>query len=176
MNKIKCLENMGFKIPWKLIEIGLFGADEIPVVLSHDDVWDYLYDLLTDSNDQTEKVIALICERSTPEDWEDFDELIKEYSSDEQSDEIIQKRKWRAYLLKSLTDTANEDSLQGMLALMEFWNAMGMPTTCPFAFPASADRKCLSKYFSKSSYKKCLENNKKWLGEEITEIVLSETS
>lgn len=117
MNKIKCLENMGFKIPWKLIEIGLSGADE-----------------------------------------------------------IIQKRKWRAYLLKSLTDTANEDSLQGMLALMEFWNAMGMPATCPFAFPASADRKCLSKYFSKSSYKKCLENNRKWLGEEITEIVLLETS
>ena len=63
MNKLIILENIGFKISWKLISIGLFGDVEIPISLTHDDVLDYLNGLLTDINEQTDNIIALICEK-----------------------------------------------------------------------------------------------------------------
>ena len=37
MNKLLLLRNMGFKITWKLIGIGLYGDNEIPVSINHDE-------------------------------------------------------------------------------------------------------------------------------------------
>ena len=78
MNKLIILENIGFKISWKLISIGLFGDVEIPISLTHDDVLDYLNGLLTDINEQTDNIIALICEK---DNYTKFNILLQELAS-----------------------------------------------------------------------------------------------
>ena len=54
---------MGFKITWKLIGIGLYGDNEIPVSINHDDVLEYLYEILSESGEHTENAFDLISEK-----------------------------------------------------------------------------------------------------------------
>lgn len=167
MNKLCVLKNLGFKISWNLIAIGLYGNGEIPPLITHLDVVDYLDSLLTDINEQTDNIIALICEK---EDRTNFDRLFKELASEDNSNIVVQKRKWRAYLLKNLTDNINEDCLQGLLELMEFWVSMGMPDNCPQTFPNSDNKKSIQEYFTQASYEFNLNKNREWLNEEIQSI------
>lgn len=168
MNKLCVLKNLGFKISWNLIAIGLYGNGEIPPLITHLDVVDYLDSLLTDINEQTDNIIALICEK---EDRTNFDRLFKELASEDNSNIVVQKRKWRAYLLKNLTDNINEDGLQGLLELMEFWVSMGKPDNCPQTFPNSDNKKSIQEYFTQASYEFNLNKNREWLNEEIQSIV-----
>lgn len=170
MNKLCVLKNMGFKISWNLISIGLYGDGEIPPLITHMDVVDYLDSLLTDIDEQTGNIIALICE----EDRVKFDRLLKKFASKDNSNIAIQKRKWRVYLLKDLIDNINEDGLQGMLELMEFWASMGMPDDCPQAFPNSDEKKSIQEFFTQTSYELNLNKNQEWLNKEIQSIIKSE--
>lgn len=168
MNKLKILKNMGFKISWKLINIGLFGDDEIPPLLTHNDVVEYLDGLLTDVNEQTDNIITLICEK---DNFTEFDSILKKLASEDASDIAIQKRKWRAYLLKNLIDNIGKDCLQGLLELMEFWVSMGKPDDCPQTFPSSDNKKSVQDYFTQASYEFNANKNREWLNEEIISIV-----
>lgn len=171
MNKLISLENMGFKISWNLINIGLFGDNEIPVLLTHDDVIEYLNSLLTDINEQTDNIINLICAK---DNHTKFDRLLKKLANADNSDTVIQKRKWRAYLLQVLINNISEDCLQGLLELMEFWISMGKPNDCPFIFPMSNNQKSAQDFFTQSSYNFYLYKNRKWLNGEIQAIIMSE--
>lgn len=166
MNRLKILENMGFKITWKLIDIGLYGLYEIPVVLTRDEVWDYLDDLLTNIDEQSDNIISLICEKDDPIR---ADKILKKYTDNDKSDIIVQTRKWRAYLLKTLLDNISHDCLQGLLELIEFWISMGKPEDCPHIFPASKEN--VHDYFTQSTYRFLATKNRVWLNQEIAKII-----
>lgn len=168
MNKLNILKNMGFKISWKLINIGLFGNDEIPSVLTHNDVVEYLDSLLTDINEQTDDIITLICEKDNSTE---FDSVLKEFATKDASDIAIQKRKWRACLLRILIDNISKDCLQGLLELIEFWVSMGKPDDCPQTFPSSDNKESVQDYFTQASYEFNVNKNREWLNEEILSIV-----
>lgn len=172
MNKLNFLKNMGFKISWKLINIGLFGDDEIPASLTYDDVLEYLDSLLTDINEQTDNIIALICEKN---DSPKFDKFLRKLANEDDSNTEIQKRKWRACLLKILIDNISEDCLQGLLELIEFWISMGSPDDCPQTFPCSYNSELAQDYFTQPSYNTNLDKNRVWLNEEIATIVKLES-
>ena len=117
MNKLYVLKNMGFKISWKLIAIGLLGNDEIPPSITQLNAVEYLDGLLTDINEQTDDIITLICEK---DNLTEFDKVLKELTRKDAADIVIQKRKWRACLLKILIDNINKNCTQGLLELMSF--------------------------------------------------------
>lgn len=158
---------MGFKTSWNLIAIGLYGDGEIPPSITPLEVVDFLNDSLTDIDEHTDKIITLICEKGNPTK---FDELLKEFASKDNSNIAIQKRKWRACLLKILIDNISEDSLQGLLELIEFWVSMGKPDDCPQAFPDSNNKKSIQEYFTRASYELNLNKNREWLNKEIQSI------
>lgn len=168
MNKLCVLKKMGFKISWNLIVIGLYGHDEIPPLITRLDIVNYLDSMLTDVDEQTDNMIALICEK---DDNTKFDKLLEEFASRDNSNIDIQKRKWRAYLLKNLIDNISEDSLQGLLELMDFWVSMGIQPNCPQAFPNSNNKKSIQEYFTQASYEFYLNKNREWLDEEIQNVI-----
>lgn len=173
MNKICVLKELGFKISWNLIAIGLYGNGEIPPSITYSDVVDYLDDLLTNVDEQTDNIVALICEK---DDSTEFDKLLKKLANKDHSDIVVQKRKWRACLLKILIDNINKDCLQGLLELMEFWISMGKPNDCPQIFPSSDNKKSIQDYFTQASYDFNLNKNREWLNDEIQSIVKSEST
>ena len=173
MNKLFISENMGFKISWKTITIGLFGDGEIPQVLTCDDVTEYLESLLINIHEQTDAVVTLLCEK---DDHDNLKKLLRKLAKADLSNEALQKRKWRACLLKILIDHISNDCLQGLLELMEFWISMGRPDDCPQTFPSSGSKKSVQDYFSQASFKLNLAKNKDWLEREIQSIVKTEST
>lgn len=185
-NKLNQLKNMGFKIPWKLISIGLHGCDRIPVLLCLDEILEYLDSLLIKVDEQTDDIISLICEKDDPMK---FDSLIKKFADNDESDTEVQIRKWRVYMLNNLLENISEDCLQGLLELIEFWLAMGETNDGPQellelvefwvtmggANDSSFDFSTKAKeYFSKESYDFLVERNYKWLNQEISDIISSD--
>ena len=119
MNKLQEMYyNIGFKITWKLICIGLFGKSYISPQVSRNDVFVFLDHLLTIGHTQSENIIQVICEQDNPDR---IDSLIQLLSNQEHSDEQTQLRKWRAFLLSKTLSTLPSDSFQGLLILTEFW-------------------------------------------------------
>ena len=154
------------------MSMGLFGNNEIPPLITRADVVEYLDGLLTDINEQTDGIILLICEKDNSAK---FDNIMKALAKKDAADIVIQKRKWRAYLLKSVIDNISADCLQGLLELMEFWTSMGMPDDCPQTFPNRDSKESIQNYFTQTSYEYNLSINRKWLSEEIQSIVSLET-
>ena len=173
MNKLYILKSMGFKVTWKLMTMGLFGNNGIPPLITRADVVEYLDGLLTDINEQTDEIILLICEK---DDSAKFDNIMKALAMKDAADIVIQKRKWRACLLKNVIDNISADCLQGLLELMEFWTSMGMPDDCPQTFPNRDSKESIQNYFTQASYEYNLSINREWLSEEIQSIVSLETS
>ena len=88
MNKLCLLKELGFKIPWILIAIGLYGDFGNVSLITRVDVVNYLEDLLTCVDEQTDKVVTLICEK---ENWEKFDRILAKMES------LLVKRVVRRY-------------------------------------------------------------------------------
>lgn len=164
---------MGFKISWKLISIGLFGYDEIPILLNHNDVIEYLDNSLTSIDDETDNTIALFIER---DNLEKFNAILWDFANKDDSDIVLQKRKWRVFVLKNTIDNISKDSLQGMLELMEFWILFGLTDDCPQAFPNKDSTESIQSYFSEDSYRFNLKRNIEWIKKEILSIIKSENS
>lgn len=165
------IKNMGFSTPWKLISIGLHGSDEIPIELTRSEVVDFLDGSLTEITPQTDDIISLICEE---DDETKFNTLLNRFANSDPSDYMIQKRKWRAYLLKTLIDNISADYLQAIIELMEFWVSMGIPNDCPQPFPKEGNKALIQEYFTESSLEYLLNKNRCWLKEEIDSIIKAE--
>lgn len=173
MNKLNELSEIGFRITWKVMNIGLFGAQNIPAQLSRLELFEYLNQLLYCEYEQLDHVIELICE------WEDeckADKILHTLAENDGSNFAIQLRKWRAYLLKHLLDNISHDSLQGLLELMEFWTSVGISNDCPHIFPAQNNSLSVQDYFSDSMYTKLKDINQTWLINEIAGIIKLENS
>lgn len=164
MNKLQKIESMGLKVSWNTINIGLYGYDKIPVLLTYDEVINYLDSLLTKVTTQTDDIITLMCEKDNSIE---FDKLLKKFAVNEKNNFLIEIRKWRAYLLKNLLDNISSDYFQGVLELMEFWTSMGISDYCPNVFPSNNDKAVLENYFSKSSFDFLIKSNYEWLNQEI---------
>lgn len=172
MNKLDCLENMGFKITWTLIKIGLCGHNGIPTLLSANNVIEYFDRLLCSFDGQTdgniEDIISLMC---VSEDKNEVEKQVLFLANKDCSDFSIQLRKWRAYLLKDLLDHINSDYMQGLLELMEFWSFLGITEDCPHTFPNNNGALSVQEYFTQSVYDDLVRKNREWLDNEILNIV-----
>ena len=171
MNKLKVIENMGLKITWKLLSIGLYGCDMIPVQITRAELFEYLDGQLTTMDERTDKIISLMCEQDNEFQT---DRLLRSFSDNDESVTAVQLRKWRACMLHGLLCNVNQDCLQGLLELMEFWLSMGMPRDCPLDFPSSDGELSVQNYFTQSVYKDMISKNNNWLNQEISRLIALE--
>lgn len=171
MNKLEYINKMDFKVTWKLIEIGLNGLEEIQPILTWDEVFEYLDNTLINETKETNNTIMIICQKNN---YVETKKILHIFSNQDKSDVSIQKRKWRAFLLKKLLNSISKDSLQGLLELMEFWISMKRPNDCPFVFPKGNSSFIRQNYFTTATYNEQIKRNKIWLTEEIRKIIADE--
>lgn len=172
MNRLNTIEDMGFKVSWKLIAIGLFGSEKIPIQLTYTDLFDYLDKRLSNDDEWVDEIIMLICERSNESAIRN---LIQKFADDDCFNIEMQERKWRAFILRNILDDLSADCLQGLLQLMEFWISMEMSKECPQAFPSTNEGLSVQNYFTQSTYNQQIDNNKKWLEQEKAAIIAEES-
>ena len=166
-NKLSALNEMGFKISLRLINIGLYGFEEIPISIKYKDVVNYIDTQLFEVNENTDDFVSLLCTTN----FDDFEKTLSKLLEKDTSNLLIQKRKWRVLFLKELLENINPDPLQGLLEMLEFWTFMGDPLDSPHRYPSEKTKK---DYFSKKNYEKLLKQNQNWLKEEINRIIKEE--
>lgn len=170
MNPLNFVQNLGLKITWKLITVGLYCYGNSPPI-TRQEVLDFLDLCLLRENTQANEIISVICEEN---DTEAMDAKLEELSEHDRSELSLQKRKWRVYLLIRLLEKLGTDPLQGLLALMEFWLPM-RDTGCPITFPCNNGSPSVEEYFTKSNYETMVKRNRAWLHKEIGEIQQAES-
>ena len=100
--------------------------------------------------------------------------MIKKYADADESDILLQKRKWVVCLFKILIDNINKDCTQGLLELMEFWTTVGAGSVCPIVFPKKDNGSSVTEFFTEASYIMNLNKCRDWLVREINDIKNSE--
>ncbi len=71
--------------------------------------------------------------------------------------------------IKKTLEYINDDTLQGLLELTEFWVSIGMPEGSPHEYP-NADN-ATSGYFTKENYLRLKNGNENWLCSEMRNIM-----
>ena len=177
MNMLYRMKDMGFQLSWKLISMGVYGicfreGEKCISPLTRADVIEYMYDRLTVIDEQTDTIIALVCQEN---DFDSFDKLLKQLASKDKSDSFIQKRKWRACLLKDVLDRMDDDWWDGLSEFMLFWiSLMGLPEDCPLTF-SDGSKELNQSFYTKENFFAAVEINRAWLAKEIATIVELET-
>ena len=100
--------------------------------------------------------------------------MIKKYADADESDILLQKRKWVVCLFKILIDNINKDCTQGLLELMEFWTTVGAGSVCPIVFTKKDNGSSVTEFFTEASYIMNLNKCRDWLVREINDIKNSE--
>ena len=101
----------------------------------------------------------------------ELDAIIKELANSEQSEFAFELHKWRICFLKKILDNKNEDVLQGLLELMEFWLPIKDELECPHIFPKNdGNNDSVHKYFTETMYTYLINKNQVWIENEIEKI------
>ena len=168
MNKLFEIEELGLRITWKLIWLGLNGKDDMAEQLRKEDALEYLNEKLGYSEHYIDEMIFILC---NCEDDERTDRYLKRLAERENTSEIIQYRKWQVYLLERILVQPKDDPLQGMLELMEYWTSAGDMSRTPFSLPT---QKTAHAYFTSANYQECFAKSKAWARSEIQNIQQTE--
>ena len=167
-NILEEAEQIGFRITWKFISIGLYGYKEMEQQISYDEMFEYFDMLLENESEKFDDIITLLCVKNN--EFE-LDTIIKELANSEHSEFAFELHKWRIYLLKKILDNKNEDVLQGLLELMEFWLPIKDEVECPHIFPKNDGNKdSIHKYFTETMYTYLMNKNQVWIENEIEKI------
>lgn len=162
-NCLKNIENMGFKVTWKLITVGLSFNNDFQLFLSYDEIFDYFNYCLGRKEEHIDKIVSILCEKG---DTQVVARLLADFSENDRACEFIQIRKWKAYTLKTILEKKYCDYLQGILELLEFWSIYDYPQKCPINFPTNRDKE----YFTETKYEELIKQSSKWLKDEIQNI------
>lgn len=167
MNMLYNIQEIGLKVTWKLIRLGLTGFNGHLELISYEELFDYLTDRLGINESQDDNIIKIICEK---ENRFSVDSLLNYLASVEKTTEDVQYRKLRVYLLEKLLRQENRTCLQGLLELIELWASFGYPGDCPHIFPDNVNIS-VQEYFTNTNYQIMRKKNSEWLGDEIKRIV-----
>lgn len=172
MNKLKELENMNFKITWKLINIGLFGYELINSQITKKDIYDYEEELLANNSFKFNDVV-LLTDKSLSDT--EFRELIYKFSKNEKTEMEFESEKWIVYLTKKMLDTLNKkDYFNSLLEISEFWISLGQPKNSPHIFQAVNNNITPKEYYTKEMFEKVLYIHEKWIKKEVKQISIRE--
>lgn len=165
------IEEMGFAVTWKLMDLGLDKSmdENVDAFLTLDDVIAYLKNTLGEDPRKTDAIISVLCE---DKDLWAFRKKIRELAQEEQTDRRIQLRKWRAYALNKLLEEIENDP-NGHSELIWFWSTGLSLGECPVSIPKNNPQEIWA-FYSKEGAQKAVEENKRFLDAEMKDIITQE--
>lgn len=166
------LKTMGFSINWTLLKIGYEGDEFLPQLLSMDSVYQYAKERLIEGADLDEDLVVRLIidvEDGNGDDYE-FLRTLESLVEIECVSQLVQKRKWRAYLVEKGLSTLPNDYLNGLLDLASLWVSLGLPDDCPHIIQGRDNQYTPEAYYTQKTFNVLLEKNKQWLKDEVENI------
>jgi hypothetical protein len=167
MMKIKDFKKVGFKITWKLINIGFSENGTFKDMLDVNDILDYARNMLGEGT-LDEHVLELASEYSDSID--NIKDILNELSEDESSDYELEYRKWRVMYLSQNLIFNEKNFVNGLMELNDLWIFLDYPEDSPHIFQGRNNEITPQQYYTEENYKKLYEKNLLWLNNEIKDI------
>lgn len=166
------MQSMNLQITWKTIFIGFTGGAFLQKQITKSDISEYLVYKLDITEDNYLPFSELL---SVEKNDNDFYFLLESYAKSDMSDDNLQVRKWRTVIVKeALEKLPKDDFTEGLFDLMDLWVSLGMPKDCPHIIQGRGNNLSPSEFYTMEQYLTAIENNKKWLANEIEVIIKSE--
>lgn len=162
-------EKIGFHVSWKLLDIGYrYSADpnqQIPL----DEIMHYAIERL-ELNFDDELILKLVGEYNSNVsdiDKEKICNIIYALAKKESSDAQLEFRKWRVVLLIKRLEQLNENCIDGLISLSDFWTEFGRPPESPHVFQGIGNDISPESYYTEKNYETIRLNHYYWLENEI---------
>lgn len=172
-----------FSVNWTTILLGWKGTGalspwperwaEFPPMLTIEEVLDYANERLVSSCDATEEelLIGLVCLDTHTASREDVLAYITKLSKLNDSNPVLEGRKWRVISLDRVLKDLPSDSLYGLIALSEFWQSFGFPSDSPHEIQGRENTKSPEDYYDDANYQRLVTLHQTWIEKEKAELV-----
>ena len=171
MIKLDDIQKAGFKVTWKVIDIGFKGSKVFRGELSARDIIDYaLLQLESGKADKTSGELA--CEYDT--NTEEVDNLVKGLANKENTDYSIEFRKWRVLYVEKEFPTEKTDYINGLIMLGNIWVALDFPEDSPHVFQGRGNDITPEQYYTEENYKELFHKHKEWIEKEVKQLTDSD--
>lgn len=167
MNRLQKISEMNINITWLFIEIGYKGYKNIEPIINKQEVYEYAYSVLENTDKDFEDIALLLSAKS--DDYE-FNQILNKLVKLENSDFELQVRKWVVYLTQNMISNIERDYLEGLLTMTGFWILLGEPKDCPHIFQGVGNNITQEDYYTEEMYNLLINKHKEWIKKEIKQI------
>jgi hypothetical protein len=163
------LEELGFRVGWGTVLVGLIGPGSLLPQLSPIDATRFATSRLSEIDRLDDEVVDL--SYAAPPDRASAIRLVSVLAEREGAQRELDERRWRALLLvRELRQHPMPDPLQGLLALTEFWSGFDFPRESPHVVPGRGNAIHPRDYYTPETYASLLERHHGWLQAELASL------
>ena len=124
------MERLGIPISWTTVAIGWSGVAWVGKVLTTREVIDYACGKDANATEEA-SVLHYTLAAARPDDEDVIRECLNGLSLAEGTDRGAETLKWYAILLREAMDDLPDDSVEGIIALKDFWASLDFPRAMP---------------------------------------------
>lgn len=163
------MRDMGMRVNWRTLLVGLEGPGKHPPTITLGDVSAFASEQhATRTTAESEDVVAVLVASS--DDAGEAREILQRLAEKEESDPERELRKWRLVLLRQAMMDLPADPLYGLIALTEFWERFDFPADSPHVVQGRGNRLDPSAYYTKENYLALVQKHRDWAHREATSL------
>jgi hypothetical protein len=163
MTELRKFTMVGFKVTWKLLDIGFRRCRCFAGSLSSETIINYAQSQLEKTED--EQVLMLAIEHQ--EETEAVDKYLCALAQKENTSYELEFRKWRVLYVKDNLPKDNEDAVTGLMQLYYIWAKFDFPDDSPHIVEGMDNSITPKEYYTEENYKKLLRKNQTWANNEM---------
>lgn len=151
-------------INWSTILTGWYGPGNYDRQISIRDIAYYAQKVIEANPEQPNNVLRLA--GAQDDETEMVESSLRQLAAREETDQNIELRKWRLYLLKELESSLSDDPIYGLIALTEFWEKFGYPEDSPHIVQGRGNDQDPSQYYTEQSFHHLRTQHREWMKKE----------
>jgi hypothetical protein len=171
MTKLDDFSAAGFRLTWKLLDVGFKRCRYFAGSLTEKVIVEYAQTLLGTVED--EQVLLLASE--VDGDSERIDRRLRLLAEQENTFYETEYRKWRVlYVRDNLPRDDGIDHITGLIQLLDIWAKFDFPDDSPHIIQGRDNNILPQDYYTEDNYRMLLKRNEVWVEKEISEIRAAE--
>lgn len=166
MIKLIEFKKIGFKITWKLLNIGFKNEEKFSNMLSANEIINYAISLLDSNNNEDLLDLA----SSRPDEIESINMILTKLAEKEKSDYSIEYRKWQLlYVIRNMPKK-DEEFIAGLCQLGDIWAYLDFPNESPHIFQGRNNNIIPNEYYTSDNFLTLYNKHIDWIEKETKQI------
>ncbi len=162
------LREISIPVNWMTVLVGFAVPPEPGMPLTSEDVINFAIDQMAAGVEPSDEMLAVAGASSM--DTELIGAALRRLAAGVTTASAVEQRKWRLLAVCDLVDSLPADPLYALLALTEFWAAMGFPPDMPHTVQGRGNTLSPVEYYTDANRDREVEGHRSWIASEIEEL------